>query len=75
MRRISNDHNIPFVTLSQADNANIFEGYLWYIVVVAVHIFILLSASLLQFHVLCNSGQNIHDCSVAGVIQGRVRNL
>lgn len=55
------------------DNRNIFEGYLLYLIVVAAHIFILLSASLLQYHVLCNSGQNIHDCSVAGVIQAPIR--
>ena len=55
------------------DNRNIFEGYLLYLIVVAAHIFILLSASLLEYYVLCNSGQNIHDCSVAGVIQAPIR--
>ena len=55
------------------DNRNIFKGYLLYLIVVAAHIFILLSASLLQYYVLCNSGQNIHDCSVAGVIQAPIR--
>ena len=55
------------------DNINIFEGYLLYLIVVAAHIFILLSASLLEYYVLCNSGQNIHDCSVAGVIQAPIR--
>ena len=28
---------------------------------------------MLQYRVLCNSGQNIHDCAVAGVVQAPIR--
>ena len=50
--------------------ASEFYLYLWLIL---GHAVTLLIAYILNYHVLCNSGQNIHDMAITGIIKSPIR--
>ena len=50
--------------------ASEFYLYLWLIL---GHAVALLIAYILNYHVLCNSGQNIHDMAITGIIKSPIR--
>lgn len=48
------------------ENSAIYDSFLWFVYIVLGYSVLCFGAYMLLYKVLCNSGQNIHDCSVAG---------
>ena len=61
-----NPHSAQIITL-------LLENFNLYIYLVLSLGAVLILASFTNYYVLCNSGQNIHDMSVSGVIQSPIR--
>lgn len=49
-----------------SENTAIYESFMWFTYIVLGYSALCFAAYMLLYRVLCNSGQNIHDCSVAG---------
>ena len=49
------------------------DQFFLYLYFILAHAVCLLCAYLLNYHVLCNSGQNIHDMAITGVIKSPIR--
>lgn len=55
------------------ENQPVKDEFFLYIYLIAAHAVFLASAYMLNYHVLCNSGQNIHDMAITGVIKSPIR--
>ena len=55
------------------ENQAVSNEFYLYIYLILGHAVALLAAYLLNYHVLCNSGQNIHDMAITGIIKAPIQ--
>ena len=55
------------------ENQAVSNEFYLYIYLILGHAVALLAAYLLNYHVLCNSGQNIHDMAITGIIRAPIQ--
>ena len=55
------------------DNEMVSDQFWLYLWLVLGHAVTLLAAYWLNYHVLCNAGQNIHDMAITGIVKSPIR--